>query len=57
MALAILFVAQLVWYLVYTRQIVQALRANQEGLSQVYAQVLEGNDGTRNRNRAQHGPG
>ena len=38
-ALAILFVAQLAWYLLYTRQIVQALRANAEGLSEVYAQV------------------
>jgi signal transduction histidine kinase len=44
-ALAILFVAQLVWYLLYTRQIVQALRANAEGLSEVYAQVQEGMQG------------
>ena len=41
-ALAILFVAQLVWYLVYTQKVVQALTANAEGLSQVYAYVQEG---------------
>jgi len=41
-ALAILFVAQLVWYLLYTQQIVLALKANAEGLSQVYAYVQEG---------------
>jgi signal transduction histidine kinase len=41
-ALAILFVAQLVWYLVYTQRIVQALRANAEGLSEIYAYVQEG---------------
>jgi signal transduction histidine kinase len=41
-ALAILFIAQLVWYLLYTQQIVQALRANAEGLSRVYAYVQEG---------------
>lgn len=41
-ALAIVFVAQLVWYLLYTQQIVQALRANSEVLSQVYAYVQEG---------------
>jgi len=40
-ALAILFVAQIVWYLLYTQQIVQALQANAEGLSEVYAQVQE----------------
>jgi signal transduction histidine kinase len=41
-ALAILFVAQIVWYLVYTQRIVQALRANAEGLSEIYAYVQEG---------------
>lgn len=41
-ALAVLFVAQLVWYLVYTERIVQALRVNAETLSQTYAQVQEG---------------
>ncbi len=41
-ALAILFVAQLVWYLAYTRHIVRALRANAEGLSEIYAYVQEG---------------
>ena len=41
-ALAVLFVAQLVWYLLYTQQIVVALKANAEGLSQVYAYVQEG---------------
>jgi signal transduction histidine kinase len=41
-ALAILFVAQLVWYLLYTRHIVQALRTNAEGLSRVYAYVQGG---------------
>ncbi len=41
-ALAILFVAQLVWYLFYTQQIVQALRVNAEGLSRIYAYVQEG---------------
>jgi len=38
-ALAILFVAQLVWYLLYTRHIVQSLRANHETLSHVYGYV------------------
>jgi signal transduction histidine kinase len=41
-ALAILFVAQLAWYLLYSRHLVQALRANAEGLSQVYSYVQEG---------------
>ncbi len=41
-ALAVLFVAQLVWYLLYTQQIVLAMKANAEGLSQVYAYVQEG---------------
>ncbi|MFC1574638.1 PAS domain-containing sensor histidine kinase [Gemmatimonadota bacterium] len=40
-ALAVLFIAQLVWYLVYTGQIFQAVRANAEGMSQVYARVQE----------------
>jgi len=41
-ALAIVFLAQLAWYLFYTQQIVQALRANAQGLSEVYAYVQEG---------------
>jgi hypothetical protein len=40
-ALAILFIAQLVWYLFYTERIVQALRTNAEGLSRIYALVQE----------------
>ncbi len=44
-ALAILFVAQLAWYLVYTQRVVQALRTNAEGLSQIYAYVQEGMHG------------
>ena len=40
-ALAVLFVALLGWYLFYTRQIVRALRANAEGLSEIYAYVQE----------------
>jgi signal transduction histidine kinase len=39
--LAILFVAQLAWYLFYTERIVQALRTNAEGLSRIYALVQE----------------
>jgi signal transduction histidine kinase len=39
--LAIVFVAQLAWYLVYTERIVQALRTNAEGLSRIYALVQE----------------
>ncbi len=41
-ALAVLFVAQLVWYLVYTERIVQALRGNVETLTEIYARVQEG---------------
>lgn len=41
-ALAVLFVAQLVWYLVYTERIVQALRGNVETLTEIYALVQEG---------------
>jgi signal transduction histidine kinase len=41
-ALAVLFVAQLVWYLVYTERIVQALRGNVETLTEIYAQVQKG---------------
>ncbi|MFG1690799.1 sensor histidine kinase [Gemmatimonadota bacterium] len=41
-ALAVLFVAQLIWYLVYTERIVQALRVNAETLTEIYAQVQEG---------------
>lgn len=40
--LAVVFVAQLVWYLLYTEDIVQAFRGNAEVLSQVYARVQEG---------------
>jgi signal transduction histidine kinase len=39
--LAILFVAQLAWYLFYTERIVQALRTNAEGLTRIYALVQE----------------
>ena len=41
-ALAILFVAQLAWYLFYTQHIVQALRTNAEGLSRIYSYVQQG---------------
>jgi len=40
--LAVVFVAQLVWYLLYTEDIVQAFRKNAEVLSQIYARVQEG---------------
>ena len=40
--LAVLFVAQLVWYLLYTEDIVQSFRSNAEVLSQIYAYVQEG---------------
>jgi signal transduction histidine kinase len=40
--LAILFLAQLVWYLLYTDRIVQALRANAEDVSEIYARVQAG---------------
>lgn len=40
--LAILFVAQLVWYLLYTDRIVEALRANAEGVSEIYARIQAG---------------
>lgn len=40
--LAVLFVAQLVWFLLYTGEIVQAFRANAEVLSEIYALVQEG---------------
>jgi signal transduction histidine kinase len=40
--LAVLFVAQLAWYLLYTGSIVQALRGNAQDLSQIYSQVQEG---------------
>jgi signal transduction histidine kinase len=52
-ALAILFVAQLAWYLVYTQRLVQALRANAEGLSEVYAYVQEGILGRQSRSAAE----
>jgi signal transduction histidine kinase len=41
-ALAVLFIAQLVWYLLYTDGIVQSFRGNSETLSRIYAHVLEG---------------
>ena len=41
-ALAIVFVAQLVWYLVYTEQTRQALLTNAESLSQIFAEVQAG---------------
>ncbi len=41
-ALAFLFVAQLVWYLLYTERIVQAFRGNAETVSEIYAQVQRG---------------
>lgn len=41
-ALAILFVAQLAWFLVYTESIVKSFRSNAETLSRIYAQVQEG---------------
>lgn len=40
-ALAILFIAQLAWYLLYTQHLVQALRTNAEGLSRIYSFVQE----------------
>ena len=41
-ALAVLFVAELVWYLFYTESIVRALRSDARDLTQIYAQVQEG---------------
>ncbi len=41
-ALAVLFVALLAWYLLYTERIVEALRANAATLSQIYSRVQEG---------------
>lgn len=41
-ALATLFVALLGWYLVYTQQIVRALRADSETLTQIFAEVQAG---------------
>ncbi len=37
-----LFVAQLAWYLFYTRSILQAFRGNAETVSEIYAQVQRG---------------
>ena len=37
--LAILFIAQLVWYLLYTRQIVQALKANAEAFDVILTAI------------------
>jgi signal transduction histidine kinase len=41
-ALAVLFIAQLVWYLFYTGSIVQSFRSNAEDLTKIYAEVQEG---------------
>lgn len=41
-ALATLFVALLGWYLVYTQEIVRALRADAETLTQIFAEVQAG---------------
>lgn len=41
-ALAVLFVAQLAWYLLFTEDVVQSFRSNAEVLSQIYAYVQEG---------------
>jgi signal transduction histidine kinase len=41
-ALATLFVALLGWYLVYTQEIVRALRADAETLTQIFAEVQSG---------------
>jgi len=40
-ALAVLFIAQLAWYLLYTQHLVQALRTNAAGLSRIYSFVQE----------------
>jgi signal transduction histidine kinase len=40
--LAVLFVAQLVWYLLFTEDVIQSFRSNAEVLSQIYAHVQEG---------------
>ncbi|MEJ2206097.1 MAG: ATP-binding protein [Gemmatimonadota bacterium] len=42
LAIATLFVALLGWYVVYTQQIVEALRSHQETLTEIYAEVQEG---------------
>jgi signal transduction histidine kinase len=42
LALAVFFVAQLVWYLVYTERILDALRANAATFSDIYSQVQGG---------------
>lgn len=41
-ALATLFILLLGWYLLYTQQIVQALRTDAETLTQIFAEVQEG---------------
>jgi signal transduction histidine kinase len=41
-ALAVLFVGQLIWYLYYTERIVGAFEANAERQAEVYAELLEG---------------
>ena len=40
--LAALFVALAGWYLLYTQQIVRALRADSEIFTRIYAEVMEG---------------
>ena len=41
-ALAVLFVALLVWYMVYTAEIVRSRQADAETFTRIYAQVLSG---------------
>jgi signal transduction histidine kinase len=41
-ALAVVFVGQLIWYLVYTEQIVKAFAANAESQAEIYAALLRG---------------
>ncbi len=41
-ALAVLFVAQLAWYILYTERIVQSFRADAETLTEIFAQVQAG---------------
>jgi len=41
-ALAVVFIGQLIWYLLYTERIVGALETNAEGQAAIYAKLLEG---------------
>ena len=41
-ALATLFVLLLGWYVLYTQEIVRALRADAGTLTQIYSEVLQG---------------